>query len=125
MSPTDEQVDQAIAAFDENWRKRPDITVKNFAAARRDAVRAALEAVTSQKERPLQAAARRWDLVILPEGTAQGEEILCLSSDGASNTPLSPVQSPSWHEPVATMISLKSTTDAPNAALRALSQAQG
>lgn len=48
MEPTDEQIDRAIEAFDQNWRKRPDITVKNFAAARRDAMRAALQAVFEQ-----------------------------------------------------------------------------
>lgn len=42
MTPTDEQVTRAITAFDETWRKRPDITVKNFHEARRDSMRAAL-----------------------------------------------------------------------------------
>ncbi len=42
MIPSEEQVDRAIAAFDETWRKRPDITVKNFEEARRDAMRSAL-----------------------------------------------------------------------------------
>ncbi|HZH10601.1 MAG TPA: DUF551 domain-containing protein [Microvirga sp.] len=46
MTPTDEQVERAIAAFDDTWRKRPDITVKNFHDARRDAMRAALRTVT-------------------------------------------------------------------------------
>ena len=52
MIPSDEQVDQAIAAFDDTWRKRPDITVKNFEEARRDAMRSALQAALNPKERP-------------------------------------------------------------------------
>ncbi len=78
MSPTDEQIALAAAAYDETWRQRPNITVKNFAEARKDSMRAALKAVLPPpKDHPMseEALVKRLKELQKAVATLKGDEL--------------------------------------------------